>query len=255
MARIIQITNNEASYTLDESWSFDLSELKRRLSLSDRYSKNGSNASGDRKSPARSMNFKKTFKGTSDSEYIDYLNELDIFLEETKSPFYLEDLTNSRRAQIEIDKISSTPTSDGNRYRVENIMLGVVMLDAEWQDLEETITDFGTMANDDTDNISNTGKETFPIVEITSNTIISEFEFRNETNSTGFSMSLSDFDSGETIIINSLTGSITKNDVDISSSIVDGGVPKISNGSNTFRYNSSSGSSDIQVKWRKVYSF
>jgi hypothetical protein len=183
------------------------------------------------------------------------MNTLSGFFDEINAPFFLEDVTNGRRAQIECARIGSRPQADGNRYRVENIDLEIVMLDAEWEDLVETENDQGEVINEGTFNINNPGKEVYPIIELTANSDILEFELRNLTNSTGFSMSILDFLTSDIIEVNSKTGVISKAGVDITGNIVEGGPPKLSAGVNQFQYSSSTGSCDIVVKWRRVYDF
>lgn len=256
MARVLRFRNNDDDvYPLSDDWYFDLSDLRRRLSLSPRYSKNGSNASGDRKSEARTMRFRRTFTATNDTDYITYMNELSAYWDEINGPFFLEDVTNGRRASIECARIASNPTDSGNRYRVENVELEIIMLDAEWEDLIEIEEIEGEIINNGTFEVTNPGKESYPIIELTANADIQEFEIRNLTNNTGFSMSIFDFIATDVIVIDSRTGIISKAGVDITGNIVEGGPPKLSQGTNQFQYVSSSGSVDVVVKWRRVYEF
>jgi len=254
MARELQFrNNNDDTYVLNDDWKFNLAPLDRRLSLSPRYSKNGSNASGDRKSPSRSMPFFCTYTGETDAEYIDFMNALDVFFDEINFPFYLEDITNDRRCAVEVERLGSRPDDESLRYRKETVNIEVVMLDAEWQALTATVDDEGEVANDDTFTINNPGKEVYPVITLEATTQITEFEFRNLTNSTGFSMSILDFGTSDIIEIDSMNGTFEKNGVDVSGNIVEGGPCKLSNGDNLFRYNSSDGPVNVVVTWRRVY--
>ena len=250
--RQLQFRNNEITYLLDDNWKYDLSPFERKLSLSSRYSKNGSNAYGDRTTDARNMQFTRTLPTENDTSNIEFLLEIERFFDVSKAPFFFEDVGNGRTASIEVSRFESTSRDDTLRKRVEEIKLAVVMLDGEYEDLDPTINS-DTLVNDATIEVLNPGRTIYPIVTITANALIQSFELRNITNSTGLSMSIIGFDVGQTIIINSRDGSITQDGVDVSFSIIDGGGIILSPGTNIIKYNSADGSIDIDVEWRAVY--
>lgn len=251
--RQLQFRNNQTTYDLDESWIYDLSDFTRRLELSSRYSKNGSNAYGDRTTDAREARFYTKLGTETDQANIDALAAIERFFDVTRGPFWFEDIGNNRRASIEISKISSKAHSDGNRKRLEEISLTVSFLDGEYEDLTPTI-ESNTMTNGDQVIINNPGRVIYPVITITPNATITAIQLRNITNSSGFLFS-APLTVADTIIVNSRTGEITLNGVDAADYITEGGPISINPDSNIIEYNSDDGSCDVDIEWRAVYAF
>jgi hypothetical protein len=252
--RQLQFRNNEGVYILDDFWSFDLSDFGRRLDLSSRYSKNGSNAYGDRTTDARQAAFRRQLTSENDQENIQFLLDIERFFDVSNAPFFFEDLQNNRRAAIEVASFGAMPSSRGTRKRFENVQLDVIFLDGEYEDLIENV-ETDTLANDGQVIITNPGRTTYPVISLTANGLIGAFELRNLTNSTGLLMSLTNFDINDEIIINAKNGEILLNDVDVTANVVDGGPLILGLGTNIIRYNTDDASVDIEIRWRNVTAF
>jgi phage-related protein len=252
--RQLRFRNNSETYELNNNWKFDLSSFDRRLDLSSRYSKNGSNVYGDRTTDARKMVFRYQLPTETDQENIQFISDLENFFDIVNFPYFLEDIGNGRRARIEIDRIEMSSQSEGLRKRLETVTLGVVMLDGEWEDLTENVQ-VANLSSGGTMTVINNTRTVYAIVQIKSQGSILDFDLFNTSNSSGVSMSLTSFQPDEIIILDGLNGTITKDGVDQSFNVVEGGLISLQTGANTIQYGSATGSVEVTVKWRNVYAY
>jgi hypothetical protein len=136
----------------------------------------------------------------------------------------------------------------------ETVTLGVVMLDGEWEDLTENVQ-VANLSSGGTMTVINNTRTVYAIVQIKSQGSILDFDLFNTSNSSGVSMSLTSFQPDEIIILDGLNGTITKDGVDQSFNVVEGGLISLQTGANTIQYGSATGSVEVTVRWRNVYAY
>jgi phage-related protein len=259
----LKFQNKNGDYVLTKNFIVSIAAYKRRTSVQKRYGKDGGVINGDQMADTRDITVTYTPVKTNDADYLDTVNELVGFFLPDNGPFYLVDTDNDRRCEIALNRAVDDANKEGTELRIGKNSLTLEMLDAHWEDNDETtiLSPTGGMDNGDTLTIDNdSDADCFPVIKITPSEINTDFTITNNT--TGASLTLGsnafvpgaefEIDCKEGTIYLTVAGAMTE----MSSALADGsGFIKFVPGNNELEYSSVFGSVDIEITYRRRYVF
>lgn len=245
--------------------SFTVDAVGPRLGAKDRYGRDGSIITGDRKVSARNIEIGfdvTSAEGQPDLAYRDFIDDLLSMFDPYYAPVYLYDDQDDAgssgiplRAMVELADEAIRP-ADGLTYRVQSGILRLMMPDGYFETQEEFTqsSPSGGIATNETLNVTNSSRRSaYPVIEVTALADNALFRISNTTTGAYIEIGASDFLTGEIIEISSIDGSILLSGSDISASSVGIGSTMIElvPGVNTLRYESTYGDVDMTVRWRE----
>lgn len=262
----LQVRNSDTTFNIREkdlNFTFRLGPYRRRAGVEKRYGKSGGKVTGDRQVDARDIKINFNNVSENDTAYIAKLEELLGIFRLDKEPFYLEDIDNNRRCEVELSSLNDRPVAEGLELRVGDNNIDLIMLDGHWEDLDETIvgSDSNGLANGESITVTNDANvECYPIFTIAPYMDNSEFSIINNTTGALFTLSTAGFIVGTEFIVNGQTGKIFLSDgisqTELSSALVDGsGIINFVPGENQILYESIFGAVDVQIEFRRRYAF
>ncbi len=230
--------------------------LSFRVKPFDRYGQPGSETIGDRQLDGRTIRMTVEFAATTDEIYFTKSNELISILNPDNAPIYLVDTDNARRCLIETAKITPNTKADGVLMRAEVWELELIMKEAVWEDIDETV-ETATLANGETMTVNNPGIfRAPPIIVINPVGTLPDFSLINNTTDDLIRFASGALQAGVELTLDSIEGTIVVDD-GISQqsgtpSLADGsGFLFLAPGDNELQYESSYGSVEIDVKFRR----
>lgn len=270
----LYIQNAAETIELDPDFKPRFTAYTRRKSFKPKYGQDGSMQTGDGRVASRQITLSYYGKVDYpagydpavdgrlpillDESYREKIEILNCFFRPDLSPFYLIDTDNSIRTQIEMSSNTDSPFADGTELRIGANMMNLEMLSGHWEDSTEQTHNETGLISSDTFEINNTARlEAYPVLEFTALEAISLLTITNNTNGKQFSISSTALVTGSVLTIdpfgNDGEGSISINDVDVSTSIdEDSGFLTLDHGVNEFLYEAT-GQADLEVRWRRRY--
>lgn len=265
----LEIRNTDSTYDLSKFFKPRLAPFRRRVGLQPRFGKDGGAVTGDKKVDARNISLSWNVVQQADIDYITELSELFAIFRDDKSPYYLVDTDNNRRAQVELESLSDRPASEGTFFRIGENTIELIMLDAYWEDLDLQTASAGTSAlsnggnlivDNSSDTSPNIAAECFPVFSIIPTEANSEFTITNSTTGALFTISTAAFVPGTELEIDCQFGTVFLDDgvssVELSSSFASGsGFIKLVPGENIINYASSFGEMFLDISFRRRFPF
>ncbi len=232
-----------------------------RSRIVQRYSRDGGVNVGDKRASSRNIRLLFNLTSQSDADYRDRLNTITSFFKETNALFYLVDQDNQLRSQIEFVSLKDN-YNRGNALRIgKDCELRLVMLDAVWEDIQESTTE-KTLSDGGTLTINNNSSlVAYPIIRLTAIQQVSLFSLRNLETGAVTSMNTNLFVAGATIVLDSINGKIALSfpngvEQDLSGALVTGtGLIFLLQGSNQISFSTGFGSAQATLSFRKRYAF
>lgn len=246
--------------------SLRIEPVSPRLGAKDRYGRDGSIVTGDRKVSARSIDIGLNVtvrQELGDRPYREFIDDLLSMFDPRYEPVYLYDDQDDAgpdgiplRAMVELERENLTPEKDGLDMIILTGTLGLLMIDGYWetQDEYETSSGTGGIANGEVLNVANGSRRTaYPVIEVTALSDNELFRLSNSTTGAYIEIGASDFYAGETITISSIDGTILLGGTDISASAIGEGSTMLDlvPGANTILYESAYGPVEMTVRWRE----
>lgn len=223
------------------------SEYSRRVRTSERYGKPGASIWGDRQAGARTIQIQYDISNPEpapESNYYDSLNELLAIFDPETGPWYLVDIENNRRCDIEFQKHSDT--NENQHWRNGSGTIDLIWISGLWEAESETeVTgSTGGLATGDTFTVNNTGAEyAWPEITLTALDDVEEFTLRHVGTGIFTRIGNNEFVAGSQMVISSVDGTIRLNGVEISRSLAVGsGFIYLPSGGNIIHYESIGGS-------------
>lgn len=247
------------------NWEFSPPGYSPRVSSMDRYNNDGAVVVADRRIGDRTfsatchLTIVETAGGSraaADAQFQEALEIVYTFFSDDALPVYLIDEDGSKRTKVEMIGFDPSSPASNLLYTVCDYTLQLKMLDL-WEDIGITsvASTSGGLGNGGTIVINNQGRrKAFPIISLTALANNSDFTLTNQQTGEFMHVTSTALISGKTIIMSSVDGSITIDDVDQSASVADGsGFISLAPGSNTLQYSSLDGAVTFLAEFRKRY--
>jgi phage-related protein len=255
----LKIVNLNTELLLDD-WTQNTGNFKRRLGVQQRYGRDGAWISGDRKVSSRTIQLQHDITAETDLAYTTQIEALMRIFYDDLAPFYLVDTDRETRAQIELDSISES-WAKGLEKRLVSITINLIMIDAYFENFNESSEVWANAANTNTRIINNVGAvDAYPVFIITALADNFEFSILNNRTQDKITIGTALFVAGAIITVDCQNGTIYLDDglsqTEISYAIADGtGFLYLDLLDNELEYQSIFGNVDIQIKYRPRYAF
>lgn len=242
---------------------YRVSEYAPRVNTQSRFGRSGGVTTGDREVPPREiiMQLWMSAKG-DDRAYHDAMETLIGFFRPRNTPAWIYDDQDDvdaedrvpRRARVELSREDLQPDETGTHGRIMSGDFALAMLEGHWEDADLQSQTEESVGDGQSFNVDNTSKrEAYPIYRVTASQQNTLFRITNSTTGLFMEIGSNDLQQDDELVIDSVDGTITINDVEISAGALSEGssFPILEPGNNTIEYTSAFGTVDITVEWRR----
>jgi hypothetical protein len=252
---LFRLRNNSGTLEFNRTTELvipDISGIDIDLALQPRFSKRGSISFSNETYGSRNLTLRFNLVAKTDIEYIQRMREIRAFCLPERYPLYIEDTTNDRRALVRLQNHTPSKRFDGTRYRFESVSLSFAWMDAIFERITES-TQNETLTNNATFQINIDSPEiVYPIFEITPQGQNTSFRIVNESNGSQFLYESQNFESTDTLVMDSQFGTFKIGAQSTDILVVEGGPIFLEPGANILRYTTPDSDIELVARWRNI---
>ena len=234
-------------------FSWRLGPYSPRTKFIDRQGRPGSVQLADLQTGQRQITFEYTNYNTTESGFINQLENVSKVFNPQYEPFYLTDNVLGRRMQVYLNSLSQSPVRAGTDLKVGNVQLQLTSPDSCWEASTATVSGL-VLGNTDSITITNpSAVPVYPVITVTAGVNNTAWRLTNETTSLFTQCENTSFISGSVAVINCETGRLTIDDQLANLSLGRGsGFWALMPGANVLRYRSDFSPVTVSVSFRAL---